>query len=368
VLADLVGAGHERGELPARLLVFLDSGVAEAFPGLGGQVADYCGRNDGVLALAAPVVAVQGGEVSKNSWPQVERVWAALNRHGIDRHCYVLAVGGGAVLDLVGFCAATAHRGIRHIRMPTTTLSQGDGGVGVKNGVNFFGKKNWVGTFSVPFAVVNDAAFLARLPPKEQRAGIIEAIKVAMIRDAGLFEAIEADLPALAALEPGLLEQVIRRSAELHVDHIASAGDPFDLGSARPLDFGHWAAHKLEQFSGFRLGHGEAVAIGIALDLAYSVEAGITPAATAERALRVIEGVGFEVYSDLLESEDPEGRKIVLQGLDEFRQHLGGILCVTLVPEIGRKIEVHQIEPGLVVAAIAKLRNRARARAAVPGS
>ncbi len=176
---------------------------------------------------------------------------------------------------------ATAHRGIRHVRFPTTTLSQGDGGVGVKNGVNYFGKKNWVGTFAVPYAVVNDFAFLDTLPAREKRCGLIEAIKVALIRDADFFLWLEKHVEDLAALKPSVVEQAVQRSAELHVEHIATNGDPFEQGSARPLDFGHWAAHKLEQASGFKVAHGEAVAIGMAVDLLYSVKAGILDAATA---------------------------------------------------------------------------------------
>ena len=99
------------------------------------------------------------------------KIWELLNRYSMCRHSYVIVIGGGAALDLVGFAASTAHRGVRLVRFPTTTLSQGDGGVGVKNGVNYFGKKNWIGTFSVPEAVVNDFNFLLGLPqlPKTGR-------------------------------------------------------------------------------------------------------------------------------------------------------------------------------------------------------
>ena len=133
------------------------------------------------------------------------------------RHSYVIIVGGGASLDLVGFAASTAHRGVRLIRFPTTTLSQGDGGVGVKNGVNYFGKKNWVGTFSVPDAVVNDFSFLQGLPKNQKRAGYVEAIKVALIRDRSFFEFIEENAEALAGFESQTLEQVVRKSAALHL-------------------------------------------------------------------------------------------------------------------------------------------------------
>ncbi len=264
----------------SRVMVVVDSGVALSNPDLVVQIGAYFACQDGVLELAGEPLVVGGGEACKNDWERVPDLWTEINERELDRHSYIVAIGGGAFLDLVGFASATAHRGIRHVRMPTTTLSQGDGGVGVKNGVNYFGKKNWVGSFTVPHAVVNDSEFLLSLPEKERRAGVIEAIKVALIRDAAFFEAIVAGAEELAALEISALEMVIRRSASLHVEHIATGGDPFELGSARPLDFGHWAAHKLEQISGFEIGHGEAVAMGIALDLLYAVEVGLLAAET----------------------------------------------------------------------------------------
>ncbi|MEZ5302338.1 MAG: 3-dehydroquinate synthase [Verrucomicrobiales bacterium] len=361
-LLDLMRAAEHRRAVSS-VLVIADAGLLAAQPDLAPQIEGYFGEAAD-FQLAAPVVGVPGGERVKNEWPQVEKLWKAINDAGLDRHAYVIAIGGGAVLDLAGFAAATAHRGIRHLRMPTTTLSQGDGGVGVKNGVNFFGKKNWVGTFAVPFAVLNDFAFLDTLPERERRAGVIEAIKVAMIRDAAFFREMEADAAALGALESGILERVIQRSAELHVEHIATGGDPFEMGSARPLDFGHWVAHKLEQISGFRVGHGEAVAIGMAADLLYADRAGIAQPGVSDRALQLIEAVGFDLYAPELHAKAPGGRPAILQGLEEFREHLGGELTITLVPRIGEKIEVHEMDERHVRAALDALRDRVAAMAA----
>jgi len=288
----------------------------------------------------------------------VECCWDAINEAALDRHSYVFVIGGGAVLDLVCFAASTAHRGIRHVRFPTTTLSQGDGGVGVKNGVNYFGKKNWIGSFAVPYAVVNDFAFLESLPPRERRNGIIEAIKVSLIRDAVFFEQIEAMADDLAALKQEALEKVVQRSAELHVEHIATGGDPFEHGSARPLDFGHWAAHKLEQISKFAVTHGEAVAIGMAVDLVYSRMQGILDAETCERVLKLIERIGFTTYSPHLMENGRSGEPAILEGLEEFREHLGGELTVTLVPKIGEKLEVHEMGRVKILNALVELKQR----------
>ena len=341
-----------------RVLIFADDHVVSTNPRLIDSIRAYARAHAEVLDLAGEVVVLPGGEPCKNDFSLVQQCWQAINDAALDRHSYVFVVGGGAVLDLVCFAASTAHRGIRHVRFPTTTLSQGDGGVGVKNGVNYFGKKNWIGSFAVPYAVVNDFAFLESLPPRERRNGIIEAIKVALIRDGAFFEQIEAMAADLAELKQEALEKVVQRSAELHVEHIATSGDPFELGSVRPLDFGHWAAHKLEQISRFAVTHGEAVAIGIGVDLVYSRMQGLLDAETCERVLKLIESIGFATYSPHLMENGRSGEPAILEGLEEFREHLGGELTVTLVPKIGEKIEVHEMNRVKILNAVVELRQR----------
>jgi 3-dehydroquinate synthase len=343
----------------SKVLIFVDDGVLQGAGKLLEQISAYFEANADVLQLVAAPISVPGGEASKNQWDLVKKLWEAISDTGICRHSYVIGIGGGAVLDLVGFAASTAHRGVRHVRMPTTTLSQGDGGVGVKNGVNFFGKKNWVGSFSVPFAIINDLDFLKTLPERGRRAGIIEAIKVALIRDGEFFEAIEAKADQLANLEDDALEFVIRRSAELHMNHIALGGDPFELGSSRPLDFGHWAAHKLEQISEFRVGHGEAVAIGMGIDLLYAARTRQLDPEDAQRILNLIERIGFKLWDPDLRKSDGE-QLLVLRGLEEFREHLGGELTVTLVTGIGHAVEVHEMDVAEILPVFDDLEARAR--------
>lgn len=355
-LRDLVADSSGLGETP-KVLVLVDDGVSGADPKLLERIEHYFSVHSDTFSLVSGPMPLTGGEACKNDWSLVEKIWKAIEYHKICRHSYVIAIGGGAFLDLAGFGAATAHRGIRLIRMPTTTLSQGDGGVGVKNGVNFLGKKNWVGTFSVPFAVVNDLNFLSLLPERACRDGIIEAIKVSLIRDANFYEYIENHADELQKLEKAPLEKTIRRSAENHVDHIATSGDPFEYGSARPLDFGHWVAHKLEQISDFAVSHGEAVAIGMGVDLIYSGIIGILDQKTVDRILDLIEAVGFSLWSDFLDREE-NGTPVILAGLEEFREHLGGKLTITLIPAIGEKLEVHQMDHDAVLEALSKLRER----------
>ena len=159
---------------------------------------------------------------------------------------------------------------LKFIEQGATVLAQDDSAVGVKNGINAFGQKNYLGTFTPPFAVVNDSSFLATLSDRDWCGGLSEAVKAALIKDHTFFEDIEERAAALAARDMTAMEHVVRRSAALHLQHIATAGDPFEMGSSRPLDFGHWAAHKLERLTSHQLRHGEAVAIGIALDSTYS--------------------------------------------------------------------------------------------------
>lgn len=357
VLADLVRSIS--AEKRVKLLAFVDEAVVEMNPGVLIGLCRYVIQHSNLMEFAGEPVVLPGGESCKNDFQNVEQCWTAIHRAALDRHSLVLAIGGGAVLDLVGFAAATAHRGIRLIRLPTTTLSQGDGGVGVKNGVNFFGKKNWVGTFNVPFAVVNDFQFLETLPPRVHRDGLIEAVKVAMIRDAVFFQWLEGHADELAQLHKAAVEEAVQRSAELHIEHIATGGDPFELGSARPLDFGHWAAHRLEALSDFSVSHGEAVAIGMALDITYSMEKHIMSEADGSRALDLIEKLGFPTFSSHLLACEPEGKSKILTGLEEFREHLGGELTITLVPCIGEKMEVHEMDPQVVLWAARQLEMRA---------
>ena len=339
-----------------RCIVFVDGGVVGGNQNLLREISSWFNARDGELELVDSPMVLPGGESCKNDWSLIPEIWDRLNVNKIDRHSFVIAIGGGAFLDMVGFAASTAHRGVRLIRVPTTSLSQGDGGVGVKNGVNFFGKKNWVGSFAVPYAVINDFAFLETLDDKSKRAGIIEAIKVALVRSKDFFNEIEKRAKQLANLDQDALEYVIQRSAVEHVDHISTSGDPYELGSARPLDYGHWVAHKLEQISSFKIGHGEAVAIGIAVDLIYSKLVGIISEDECSRVLRLIKEVGFKIYSADLKKEE-SGKSIILQGLEEFREHLGGVLTITLVPEIGRKIEVNEMDNDEILIAIDSLHN-----------
>jgi 3-dehydroquinate synthase len=343
---------------PRKVLIVLEDSLALAQPNLSRQIGNYFSAHAGNLQLVCPPILIEGGERAKNSDKFVAEIHSQIDRQHIDRHSYLIAIGGGALLDVAGFAAATAHRGVRHVRIPTTTLSQADSGVGVKNGINAFSKKNFIGTFAPPFAVINDFNLLDTLKPRNKRAGYVEAVKVACIRDAEFFDEIERDAEKLISFEPAAMKHLIRRCAELHLEHIATSGDPFETGSARPLDFGHWAAHKLEQLSNFQIPHGEAVAIGIALDVIYSREIGLLEKNSCERILNLLAQLGFKLFADALLAKNFPGEFQILLGLEEFREHLGGELTITLLKEIGRGVEVHEMNLHKIIEAIHELQNR----------
>jgi 3-dehydroquinate synthase len=354
-LADVLSRS---GDDPHRVGVVIDAGLAAADPGLTGRVQGYCAAHAATITLVAPPLVVTGGEAAKADLAVVEAVWKLTYEARLCRQSFLVVVGGGAVLDAAGFAAATAHRGIRLVRMPSTALSQNDAGVGVKNGVNAFGRKNYIGCFAPPFAVVNDHALLETLPAREIRAGLAEAVKVAVVRDAAFFTRLCELAPRLAALNGEAVEEADRRCAVAHLEHIAGGGDPFELGSARPLDFGHWAAHALEEATRGELRHGEAVAVGMALDTLYAVRIGLLPAADADAVLGLLEQLGLALWHPALATLD------MAAAIEAFREHLGGRLHLTLPTAIGRRIEVHEVDQGHLAEARMAL---ARRGAAPPG-
>ncbi len=343
----------------SRAMAFVEETVADVWPDLLDDIQDYFAALD--LEFCG-ISVFPGGEATKADDSLVKDVWAAIDAAHLDRHSYALVIGGGAFLDAVGYAAATAHRGVRLVRFPTTTLSQDDSGVGVKCAINAQGKKNWVGVFSVPYAVINDFSFLHSQDEETRRGGLIEAVKVALVRDREFFEWIEENLDALAELVPEVLEKCVENSALLHARHIATGGDPFETGSSRPLDFGHWAAHKLEAMSSYQLFHAPAVGVGVALDTLYSARSGMLDFSIAERVLHVLEALGISIYHPALDWEDAHGRRRVLDGLDEFREHLGGELTVLLLKDVGVGADVHHLDAGLLGECINELRTRWESR------
>jgi 3-dehydroquinate synthase len=323
-----------------KIMFAVDEGVADATPSLIADIKAYFAVYN-TVKLIPDIIIVAGGEVVKSSETFFNEILEAVNKYGIDRHSYIAAVGGGAVLDMVGYAAAVAHRGIKHIRIPTTVLSQNDSGIGVKNGINYFSKKNFLGTFAPPVAVFNDEKFLETLSIRDWRSGISEAVKVALLKDNVFFKWICDNVSKLVERDMAAMNYLIWRCAELHMQHIAG-NDPFESGSSRPLDFGHWSAHKLEYLTDFEVRHGEAVALGIALDTVYSNLSGRLSNEDTELIVKTLLDLGFAVSHPLLKIDG--GESPIISGLEEFREHLGGQLTIMLLKGIGEGEEVHEID------------------------
>jgi 3-dehydroquinate synthase len=356
VLADVL---EPSGERLARVQFWLDEQVAQAQPDLIDRLHDFSGRHHDRLVPTGNVQIVPGGEVVKNEIHILERMLKVFHAANLDRRSYVVVIGGGAVLDAVGFAAAIAHRGIRLVRLPTTTLGQADSGIGVKNSVNLFGQKNWVGTFAVPWAVINDEALLATLSDRDFVCGFSEAVKVSLLKDAGVFDNLCGMAERIRTRDMSAARPMIRASAQMHLDHITCGGDPFEANEARPLDFGHWSAHKLEVLSEFSVRHGEAVALGVAIDSVYSSLVHGLPAGDCQRILDCLADLGLFLDHPVLAEPEP-----LFAGLEEFRQHLGGRLTVTMLRGVGDPIDVHEIHRPRMEIAIRRVADFIQARAA----
>ncbi|TWU55384.1 3-dehydroquinate synthase [Rubripirellula reticaptiva] len=333
----------------ARVLLVGESSLADHVHRLSEKLSSV----DGV-ELVAPAAIVEGGEAIKNGESVLRGLLDKVNHFGLDRRSYIVAVGGGAMLDAIGFAAAIAHRGIRLIRLPSTVLAQADSGVGVKNAINYFDKKNWIGTFAVPWAVVNDTTLLKTLPDRDFFSGFSEAVKVSLLKDRGQFLWLCDHADAIRQRDMKTAKTAIHQSCLAHLRHITEGGDPFEMLEARPLDFGHWSAHRLEPLTEYAIRHGEAVAIGVAIDCIYSTMKFGFPAADTDRVIRCLTAMGMRLWHQSL---DPIER--LMTGLEEFRQHLGGRLTITMLRAIGDPINVHEIDEAAMKDAIDSLRKLA---------
>jgi 3-dehydroquinate synthase len=325
----LVGAGRlaalpalVREHAPAhRYAVVADETVARLY-------------GDGVLAslggagLRADLLSFPPGEANKTR----ER-WASLSDlllgAGFGRDSALLALGGGVTGDLAGFVAATYMRGLPLVQVPTTLLAMIDSSVGGKTGVDTPAGKNLVGAFLQPRLVVADPEVLRTLPPAELRAGLAEAIKHGAIADAGYLDEIADALPALLALEPGALARLVVRSVEIKAAVVAR--DEREQGPRKMLNFGHTLGHALEAVSGYRLLHGEAVAIGMVLEAALGERLGVTETGTEARLRGLLRAAGLPTAAP---GDCAPGAVLEATRLDKKAR--GGRVEYALVERIGR--------------------------------
>lgn len=279
------------------------------------------------------LIPVADGEEAK-SIDQAEAVWRRLSEAGVGRDARLLALGGGATTDLVGFVAATYLRGVEFALLPTTTLAQIDAAVGAKSGVNLGGIKNVVGAFAPPAWVIADPEVLATEGPRQRAAGLVEALKLACVDDAELFECMESDWERLLDGESAVLEAVIGRAVEAKLDVVGRDPDERDL--RRVLNFGHTLGHALESVDGgATLLHGEAVAWGVLFALHLSCSRGVlAPEAAARVAalLRRLElprlpEVAVETLLEAMSRDKKQTRQglvwVLMSGIGEHRLDAG---------------------------------------------
>jgi len=267
---------------------------------------------DGGVASSRIVVPV--GEGSK-SFRVFEQVCEAIIAQRIERGDLIVALGGGVIGDLAGFAASAVRRGLDYVQVPTTLLAHVDSSVGGKTAINSLHGKNLVGAFHQPILVLADTAALDTLPEREFRAGYAEVAKYGLLGSVAFFSWLETNWRDVFAGGPAR-EHAISRSCRAKA--VIVARDERETGERALLNFGHTFGHALEAACGFsdRLLHGEAVAAGMALALAFSARQGLMPAAEAERAIRHLAEVGLPTRL----KEIPGGPPSVDQMMDLMAQ------------------------------------------------
>lgn len=228
--------------------------------------------------LKAPVLVVPPGEGSKT-----RRRWSDLTDQlldlGFGRDAGLVAVGGGVVGDLTGFVAATFHRGIPYLHVPTSLLAMVDASVGGKTGLNTHHGKNLVGAFHPPAGVLIDPGAVRTLRSAHVRGGVVEAIKHGLVADAEYWSWIDRHLSELLAREPGVIGQLVRRSVEIKAAIVAT--DEHEGGRRAILNAGHTVGHALEWLAGYRLPHGDAVGLGLVIEARIAALVGLAPESLA---------------------------------------------------------------------------------------
>jgi 3-dehydroquinate synthase len=353
-----VAAGGRRGDYEIRIRpgVLDEVGAWAASLGLPGRVGIVTDRHVGPLyaerlrkslegaGFRSAVLEVPPGETSKDL-DRARFLWEALTDLEFDRASWLLALGGGVVGDLAGFVASTFLRGIPIGMVPTTILAQVDSSVGGKTGINFGGLKNRVGTFHPPRFVAVDPSLLVSLADRDFRAGLAEAVKCGMIRDASLLGEIEAGTGALLAKERAILLRVL--GGALRVKAALVSRDEREAGERALLNYGHTLGHAIEEIGeGEGLLHGEAVSIGMNAAALVSVELGLLPAAARERQNRVLRALGLPLRATGLEPGQ------VIRKLLKDKKFHGGEARLVLTTGVGSAIVRDHVPLELVERAV----------------
>jgi 3-dehydroquinate synthase len=312
----------------ARCVVVSDRNVAALYLGPLKASLDQHG-----LFLGEAVVSP--GEAAK-SFPVLAPLCESLLQLGVERGDCVIALGGGVVGDLAGFAASILRRGVRVVQMPTSLLAQVDSSVGGKTGIDTRQGKNLIGTFHQPSLVLTDISVLSTLAPREFRAGYAEVVKYGLIGDAPFFAWLEGSFGEIFAASGAARRRAVETSVRAKAA-IVAADEREESGTRALLNLGHTFGHALEAFAGYsdRLLHGEAIAIGMRLAFAFSVELGLCPAEDAGRVGRQLEAVGLPTKISAIPGAKPSPGEL-LRLMAQDKKVKGGKLALVLVRGIGQ--------------------------------
>jgi 3-dehydroquinate synthase len=301
--------------------------------------------------IAMTAVSVPAGEGSK-SWAQLGRVTDWLIEHRVERRDLVIALGGGVVGDLAGFCAAILRRGVRFVQIPTSLLAQVDSSVGGKTGINSSFGKNLVGAFHQPSLVLADTDILASLPARHMRAGYGEVVKYGLLGDATFYDWLERHGAAVLAGDRAAVTHAVTRSVEMKAGIVAR--DETEEGERALLNLGHTFCHALEAATGYsdRLLHGEGVAIGCLLAFQLSARLGLCPQEAPSRVAAHLRDLGLKArLADIPGGLPPAAHLVDLMGQD--KKVVDGRLRFILARGIGQAFVADDVPRAAVLDVLA---------------
>ncbi len=347
----LAGAGAEIAPLLRRKRVAVVTEERVAARHLPALVAGL-----GAAGIEAAVLALPPGEGTKG-WAALERTVEWLIAERVARDDMVVAFGGGVVGDLAGFAAAILRRGVGFVQIPTTLLAQVDSSVGGKTGINSPQGKNLVGAFHQPKLVLADTGLLDTLPERDLLAGYGEVVKYGLLGDAGFFDWLEGNGPALRAGDAAARLHAVRRSCEMKAEIVVR--DETEQGDRALLNLGHTFGHALEAATGYsdRLLHGEAVAIGCQLAFDLSARLGLCPQEAPSRVAAHLAAMGMKRdLADIAGALPDADALVTLMGQD--KKVRDGRLAFVLVRDIGAAFVARDVDLGLVRSLLAEALSR----------
>ena len=321
-----------------RLVVITDTAVNRLYGSTLGQALEADGFEVSTLEVAP-------GEEQK-SLENAGRLYQKLTAVRAERTTPILALGGGVIGDLAGFVAATYQRGVPLVQLPTTLLAQVDSSVGGKVAVDHGHLKNMIGAFYQPAMVIADTDTLKSLPDEELVNGLAEVIKSAAIRDGHFFSFLEENMERIKSLDEAILEEIVYQSVTIKAGVVAE--DELDLGLRNILNYGHTIGHAVEAVSGFKIKHGEAVAIGMVAAARISRRLGMLDEAGVKRLQKLIIRAGLPAEIPDFKVED------VMQAMQHDKKVREGKTRFVLLQSIGNAVVTDEVAPPLIKEVLAE--------------